>query len=164
MGQHNNNNKIASVVTLFIVLVTSLYHHLSYADPVSVMHARINATIPGMPVTGVYFDLRNDSDTVLSLTSVTSKVSNHIEIHEHVMTNGLMKMQEVSEGINIASRDTVHFEPGGYHLMVMNLQKPIKEGEFVELTLHFSDGTSQLIRAKGSKPGQSHPKHSHSGH
>ena len=106
---------------------------------IHVKHARVNPIFTGMPVTAAYFTLRNKSDNDLTLVAVSGSISERIEIHEHIMDNGLMKMQEVTDGIVLPAGGKTRFKPGGYHIMIMDLNQDIKEGDIVELTLEFDD-------------------------
>ncbi len=119
-------------------------HHMA----ISIDHARINPTVLGMRVTGVYLNITNNSSDAITLNKVTSPISNRIELHEHSMKDGLMKMQQVPRGINIPAKDSLSLQPGGYHIMIMNLESAIPPNTSVELTLHFSNGKKKVIHAK----------------
>jgi copper(I)-binding protein len=54
------------------------------------------------------------------------------------MSNGVMKMQELANGLEIKPGETVELKPGGLHLMFVNLKKPLTEGEHVKATLNFA--------------------------
>lgn len=127
---------------------------------VQVHHPRIHPTVEGIKVTGVYFDLFNGNHKSIKLVNVTGNISDRIEVHEHTMKDGLMKMQKVSDGIPLPAGKMVVFKPHGYHVMVMDLNKAINEGDLVELELHFDNGESKKISAKAMKPSkQQHSKH-----
>jgi copper(I)-binding protein len=66
-------------------------------------------------------------------------------LHHTVMENDMMRMQELEDGIRIKAGATVELSPGGMHIMVMGLQKPLNKDDSIEITLHFEDG-SQLIQ------------------
>lgn len=53
------------------------------------------------------------------------------------MTDGIMKMRPVPEGVEVPAGETVKLAPGGYHLMLMDLEKPIVEGETIPVKLRF---------------------------
>jgi len=155
-------SNIKSLGTTSLLLLTVLFSAISFADSIDIHHARVNPTIPGMPVTAAYFHIKNNSDQAVQLIEVTGEVSDRIEIHEHTMTNGLMKMQEVTNGITIPAKDTFVLKPGGYHIMVMNLDKRINEGDDIALTLHFNNGSKKKITAKAKNPSASaHPHKPH---
>lgn len=126
-----------------------------------ISHARVNPIFAGMPVTAVYFDAHNPSDASVRLISVTSRISKRIEIHEHSMSNGLMKMQEIDGGVEFPAKKTTRFTPGGYHIMVMDLNQTIAEGDTIELDLLFSDNRQQSIKAVAKKPSHESNKQHH---
>jgi copper(I)-binding protein len=60
-----------------------------------------------------------------------------IEVHEMTMTDGVMKMRELGSGLEIKPGATVKLEPGGYHLMLLNLAAPFKQGDKIKAQLVF---------------------------
>jgi len=53
------------------------------------------------------------------------------------MNNGVMTMRPLNKGLTIEPGKTVKLAPGGYHLMLMDLKSPLKQGDKVPLTLEF---------------------------
>jgi copper(I)-binding protein len=58
-------------------------------------------------------------------------------VHEMSMNNGVMKMRPVDGGLTIEPGKTVKLAPSGYHLMIMDLKSPLKQGGKVPVTLEF---------------------------
>jgi len=158
---------IALVGTLFL-FSSNLYAHSDHDHSkkhksdtkIHIKHARVNPIFAGMPVTAAYFTLRNKSDEDITLVAVSGSISERIEIHEHTMENGLMRMQKITSGVAIPAGKKTRFKPGGYHIMIMDLNQDIKEGDIVELTLEFDDGSTQMINAKAKKPSMDHSQDS----
>ena len=96
----------------------------------------VRATEDGQDVGAAYMTLTSNTDT--TLTSVESSVSDSIEIHSMTMDNGVMKMRMLDELALKAGKPT-ELAPGGYHLMLFDLNKALKAGEEVSFTLHFKD-------------------------
>ena len=92
----------------------------------------VRATAPGQPVAGGY--LRIKSAQSAALVGVRTPVAQRAEIHEMKMDGGVMKMRPVPR-IELPAGSTVEFRPGGYHLMLMGLAKPLRSGEVVPITL-----------------------------
>ena len=88
----------------------------------------------------VYFVLQNHFATTDELVSATSSVAESVEIHESSMVEGtdVMQMQQVFSVPLDGSSETV-FEPGGFHVMLVNINKSLAEGETIDLTLHFKN-------------------------
>lgn len=95
------------------------------------------ATPGGAKVGGGYFTIENKGATPDRLTGGTTSVAKTLEIHEMAVTNGVMTMRPVDGGITIDPGKTVTLAPGGYHLMLMELKGPFKQGDKVPVTLNF---------------------------
>jgi len=96
------------------------------------------ATPKGATVGGGYFTITNTGNAADRLVGGTSDVSNRVEIHEMSMEKGVMKMREMTSGIEIKPGQTVRFEPSGYHIMFVGLKQPLKEGDHIKATLQFA--------------------------
>ena len=83
-----------------------------------------------------YFELENINNFDDKLISIKGDISNKIEIHSTKMHNGVMKMYKIDRGINIEKKTSLKFEPGKYHLMIMDVTKKISEDEYL-LSLYF---------------------------
>jgi copper(I)-binding protein len=71
-----------------------------------------------------------------------------VEVHEMKMDGDVMRMREVTS-IDLPKGKTVSLEPGGFHIMLMNLPKPIAAGEVIPLTLTIeSGGKRQTVEVK----------------
>lgn len=88
-------------------------------------------------VSAAYFTVKNTGDATDRLLSVTADVSTKVEVHEMVMEGGTAKMQAVKAPLEIPAGGELVLKPGGYHIMLMNLASPLKEGQQVKLTLTF---------------------------
>jgi copper(I)-binding protein len=95
------------------------------------------ATPNGASVGAGYLRLTNTGSTPDKLIGGTSEIANRIEVHEMAMDNGVMKMRALSEGLTIKPGESVELKPGGYHLMIMGLKQPLKEGASFSATLTF---------------------------
>lgn len=112
------------------------------ADSVTIEDAWVKSAVPGEMTAG-FGTLENSSDQDVTVVSVESSASPMMELHETVENeSGQMVMREVSGGFVIPAKDHLHLEPGGNHLMLMELPKPVKAGEEVTFTLTFSDGST----------------------
>lgn len=129
-----------------IAAAASLVAQAAWAANISVTDAWARATMPGQPVSGAYMQIRSDTDA--RLLSVSSSVVPRVEVHEMSMDGGVMRMREV-KAIELPKGKTVSLAPGGYHIMLMNLKKPIAAGDVIPLTLVVeSDGKRQTVEVK----------------
>ncbi|MDB5652776.1 MAG: hypothetical protein JWQ94_389 [Tardiphaga sp.] len=95
------------------------------------------ATPPGAKLAGGYLTVMNMGKASDRLTGGSFGDGGKIEVHEMSMTDGVMKMREVGGGLEIKPGATVKLEPGGYHLMMLNLATPFKQGDKVKAQLVF---------------------------
>ncbi len=93
-------------------------------------------------MTGAFGILENNTDSPIHVVAVTSSVTDRNELHEMVMQDGAMVMVEMEDGFTIEPGTDFVLEPGGNHLMLMDLPTPIEAGENVEMTLEFEDGST----------------------
>ena len=96
----------------------------------------MRGTVTGQKATGAFMQLKSPADT--SLVAVASPVAKIVEVHEMKMEGGMMKMRAVDK-LALPAGKTVELKPGGYHVMLMDLAQPLKEGDTVPLTLTFED-------------------------
>ncbi|MGP9785246.1 copper chaperone PCu(A)C [Glutamicibacter sp. 287] len=92
--------------------------------------------------------IKNTSGQDITIASVSSPVSSDLELHETVANeSGAMVMREKSGGFTIPAHSELQLEPGGNHIMFMDLAKPLTSGSDVSITLTFSDHTTLDITA-----------------
>ncbi len=111
-----------------------------------VSHVWIREAPPGLDVLGGYFTLENLTGKPLALTSVSSPDFGTVMMHQTVQKGGQDDMQEVAR-IDIPAHGSVEFQPGGYHLMLMQPKKNLAAGDTVTLMLTFSDGSELALLA-----------------
>ena len=95
------------------------------------------ATPGGAKVGGGYLTIQNKGATADRLIGGSSPVAGHVEVHEMAMNNGVMTMRLLKDGLPIPAGQSVKLEPGGYHIMLMELKAPLKKGEKIPVTLKF---------------------------
>jgi copper(I)-binding protein len=110
------------------------------AAPVTITHARIRLLPADLPLAG-YFDLTNATDRPLVLTGASSPAFETIHMHRSMESGGVSTMAP-AERIEVKPGATVHFAPGGYHLMLMNRLMPLQVGQEVPIRLEFASGDS----------------------
>ncbi|WP_455873185.1 copper chaperone PCu(A)C [Rhizobium yanglingense] len=112
------------------------------------------AMLPGQPVGGGFFTVKNNGKTDDKLVVVSSPTAGEVQMHEMAMQNNVMKMRELKDGIVIPAGGTVKLAPGGLHLMFQKVKAPFKQGESVPVTLAFEkagkiDVTLKVLSAQG---------------
>ncbi|MDO6445186.1 copper chaperone PCu(A)C [Colwellia sp. 1_MG-2023] len=157
--------QIKKRTSLLSLIGSLLFSFTAFAADVTIEQGYIRATIPGTNVSSAYMEIKNTTNEDIVLIGATSKVSDRIEIHEHVMSGEMMRMQQ-REALTIAANDQVVLQPSGYHLMIFNLAEPLKVNDNVELTLQFSNKRDisislpvQSIKRKKQKETAHHHHH-----
>ncbi|MGY5766019.1 copper chaperone PCu(A)C [Brachybacterium sp. DNPG3] len=99
-------------------------------------------------MTAAFGTLTNTTSSDVTLVSVTSDVSDMVQLHETSADgSGGMSMQEKEGGFAIPAGGTLVLEPGGNHIMLMDLAEPLLAGDVLELTLVFADGAEVPMSA-----------------
>ncbi|GAA3226050.1 copper chaperone PCu(A)C [Oerskovia jenensis] len=113
--------------------------HLTATDP------WIKAAESGM--TAAFAVLHNDGDQDVTVVGATSDLS-PVQIHEMATdASGAMVMREKEGGLTIPAGGERAFEPGGDHLMLMELSSPVEPGAEYDVTLELSDGSTLVVTA-----------------
>ena len=95
------------------------------------------ATLPNQPVAGGFMTVANTGTEDDRLVAARSTVAGRMEVHEMRMDGDVMRMREIAGGLAIPAGETVALQPGGYHIMFMDLAGPLAEGDMAEVTLTF---------------------------
>lgn len=93
-----------------------------------------------------YMTITSPVDDELIAASVEPSIAGTVEVHEVTMQDGMMRMREVA-GIRLAAGEPVVLEPGGYHLMLLDMPAVLAPGTEVEITLTFDSGATTTVSA-----------------
>lgn len=125
------------------------------------------ATPTGAKVAGGYLTIENKGTAPDRLVSGAGDFAGKVEIHEMAMNNGVMTMRPLDKGLPIEPGKTVKLAPGGYHLMLMDLKQPLKQGDKVPLTLEFEKAGKVVlsldVQGVGAQAPGGHSGGDHSG-
>ena len=123
------------------------------------------ATPGGAKIAGGYLTIENKGSTADRLIGGSGDFAGRVEVHEMAMNNGVMTMRSLDKGLAIEPGKTVKLAPGGYHLMLMDLKSPLKQGDKVPLTLEFQKaGKVKLALEVQGVGAQAPAAGDHSGH
>ncbi len=103
-------------------------------------------------VSAAYMVIRNTGSAADRLLSVTSDAATIVEIHTTEMEGDVMRMRPLPDGLEIPAGGQVALEPGGYHLMLMGLQRDLVASERLSLTLSFASGKQLTVEAEIRAP------------
>lgn len=143
---------------LFIFALASL----SYAgDEIEVTDAWVREVPPASTVTAVYLKIENKGDKADKLTGVSSAIAGKAQIHTtSVDDKGVAKM-EMQKELEIPAGETVVLEPGGTHIMLIDLKEPVMGKDEIELDLMFENAGEVEVEAHVTGLGDDNGGHDH---
>jgi copper(I)-binding protein len=127
---------LLSVMFIASILISAC----SKQDSIEIKNQWVRASNDGQDVSAAYMTIVSNEDT--SLIAIDSDVADVIEIHIMSMENGVMKMRMLDTFDLIAGKPT-ELSPGGFHLMLFDLKKPLAAGKEAHFTLHFKNKAGQ---------------------
>lgn len=133
------------IPSFFVVLALALSPFTwAHAGNLTVSKAWVRPAVSGQQVSGAYMDLV--AKRPAKLVKIESPVADAVEIHRMGMNDGVMEMREI-ETIDLPANQIVRLHPGDYHLMLIDLKKPLKPGERVplKLTLLNANGRTETL-------------------
>lgn len=120
------SNKIAGLA------LAGLFAGSALATDLEVTAPWVRGTVAAQKATGAFMQLTSKSG--VTLVGVASPAASVVELHEMVMDNNVMKMRALPR-LDIQPGKTVELKPGSYHVMLIDLKKPLTKGEIVPITL-----------------------------
>ena len=134
------------------------------AQTVTVSDAWIRGTVQGQTASGAFMELTAKADA--RLVAASTPVAKVAEVHNMRMENGVMRMFPVA-GIDIPAGKSVKLASGGYHVMLMQLQKPLNPGDKIplQLTFELADKKREIVeltvevRDIKGQPARGHHRH-----
>lgn len=130
---------------------------LTISDPWS------RALPPNAPAGAAYFTVTNQGQAQDRLVGAASDVAGKAELHTHVKAGEMMRMQKV-DAVDIPAGGEATFAPGGNHVMLIGLKRPLKDGEQFPLTLEFEKAGKVRVEVPvraDAQGGMQHHDHAH---
>lgn len=156
----------AALVTAPALATTAFAEDGKTIGDITVSNVWTRATPPNAKAGGGFAMIENKGDSDDRLVSAASDVAASTELHEMAVTDGVMKMREMTDGLVVPAKGMLELKPGSYHVMFMGLKAPLKEGETVPVTLTFEKAGSvtldfkvERLGAKGPAQGAGHQGH-----
>ena len=132
-----------SIKSLGVVLAGLLSAGAVAAADLEVANPWVRGTVPAQKATGAFMQLSSKGG--VSLVGVASPAAKVVEIHEMVMDNNVMKMRAVPR-LEVVAGKALELKPGSYHVMLIDLNKPLAKGEIVPITLKV-EGKDKKVEA-----------------
>ena len=133
-----------------------LFSPVAFAQGTDVVitYAWARATPGGAQAAAVYATIEAAAGD--RLTGVSTPAAQKADIHEMTMDGNVMKMRDV-DGVDLPAGQSVTLKPGGYHIMLSGLAKPLKEGDSFPLTLNFAKAGTRQVTVSVAKVGAMGP-------
>ena len=160
---------VAGLLTLLAIVFAAKcaahkhHHHAMHSmDGVEVSDAYMRVNGPNAKAAAAYMHIINHGDTD-RLISAHSDVAARTELHTHIVDDdGVARMSEIEDGIELVEESMIMMERGGEHVMFMGLTQSLKQGDVIPLTLVFENSGEVVINVvvdNDRKPGAA--KHNH---
>lgn len=150
------------LITKLAVLSVSLVSLFANAK-VTVSQPYAKATFAMAKTGAMYLTLENESSAPITLVDVkvTDDVADVAQIHTTILEDDVYKMRHLVDGVLLPVGERVEFVPGGKHIMLMGLAKPLTGGSEFAVELVFSDGKTQTIAVPVRKQEDTSNAHHH---
>ena len=150
----------------FLICGSAEAEIVSKKSGIEVQEAWARATPPNAKNAAVYMVLKNDRPVIDLLLRLTTPAAKFVEIHTVIKEKGMMLMQPV-ENISIPAHGVAVLQPGGSHMMLVNLKEQLKPGTHIDLTLEFKHGGEIKLKVpvqKSRKKTHDHHEMKHNNH
>ncbi|ROT94148.1 copper chaperone PCu(A)C [Altererythrobacter sp. FM1] len=94
-------------------------------------------TAEGQDAGGAFMTIANSGTAADRLTGGSTPVAGELQVHTVDMTDGVMRMRQLEDGLEIPAGGSVTLKPGSFHIMLMQLKQPLRQGEAVPVSLTF---------------------------
>jgi periplasmic copper chaperone A len=131
------NLKLYLTLASLLLPMTPASAQQANADGIAITQAWSRATPGGAQVASGYMTIKNNGPAADRLLGGSTDVAAKVEVHEMATKDGVMTMREIEDGVPVAPGATVTLAPGGFHLMLVNVKTPLKQGDVVTVTLNF---------------------------
>lgn len=155
---------VASIFLAALVAQPVAAHDITKGDIV-ISAPWSRATPAGASVAAGYVIITNKGLSADRLVSFATDLAGQPEVHEMSHEGGVMKMRPLPKGLAIPAGASVKLEPGGYHLMLLQLKKPLTVGQRYKATLVFEKAGPVEVEfevkamGEGQKKGSGHHNH-----
>lgn len=130
------------------------------AAPVRAGQPWARATAPQQEIGAAYVTLTSRAGD--RLLGASSPLAGRAEVHSMRMDGAVMQMREMGDGLPLPAGQPVVLAPGGYHIMLVNLTRPLRAGESIPVQLRFQNAPPLDLQFQVGPPGARGPaNHAH---
>ncbi|HVT98214.1 MAG TPA: copper chaperone PCu(A)C [Acidobacteriaceae bacterium] len=132
-------------IAMFFLFFVSLIPTVAATPNIRVDGAWAAPTPNGAQTGVAYMVIHNQGPNDDRLVGGTSPAADKIQVHEMKVTNDIMEMREVVDGLPVAAGRTAELKPGGFHMMLIGLKRQLRAGQDIVLTLRFEHAGEVLV-------------------
>lgn len=118
---------------------------MAHDGPLVVHNAWIRATVARAPVAGGFAVIENRGEADDWLVGGSSVIAGEVQVHEMSVTDGVMKMRPLADGLRVPAGESVVLKPGSFHLMFMKLAQQMLAGDSAVVTLNFANAGEMMV-------------------
>jgi copper(I)-binding protein len=124
------------------VTAMALAAHAQRSADIDVKSAWARPTVAGQMGTGAFMHLTSKEGA--RLLGASSDVAGVVEIHEMAMQGNVMQMRAI-RSLDLPPGSTIELKPGGHHMMLMDLKRPLATGEKIKVELRLETRDKKLV-------------------
>jgi copper(I)-binding protein len=132
--------------------------HSHGKNGIEVREAWSRATPPGAKVGVGYMEIRNNGAQPDRLIAASTPAAKTVEMHVTQREGDVMRMRQVKD-FEIPARERITLRPGGSHLMLVDVVRPLKKGERFTMRLRFERAGEMEVELEVQEQGARHPRH-----
>ncbi|MEX2449846.1 MAG: copper chaperone PCu(A)C [Rhodospirillales bacterium] len=148
---------LAAVVFAVAALTMSPVSAQDHHETLRIEIPWARATPPGVKNGAVYMSVANRGATADRLIAAASPIAGKADLHTHIKEGDIMRMRRI-DGLAVPPGATAVLEPGGYHIMLMGLKKPLTRGDRFPLTVTFEKAGTVTVEVTVGKTGATTPE------
>jgi copper(I)-binding protein len=149
MGTLMNTIRESHLCSSVFICASLLFLSVAAQAAVTVKDAWVRGTVPAQKTTGAFATLTSTEDA--KLVAVKSPAAKTVEVHRSEMHGGMMHMEAV-DAVPLPAGKAVKLEPGGFHVMLIGLTRPIQAGTKVPLEFVFEDAKGRRSTVSAEAP------------
>lgn len=153
--------------SVLLFLVSGIFSLAAWAQAVTATDAWLRSTVAGQGSSALYVELH--AHEFLRLLAVSTPLAGRTELHQMMMDAGVMKMRRLAF-LELPAGKTRILRPGSYHVMLLDLQRPLQAGEQIPLSLLFERADQRRFslevqaEVRGAGVAVQPSSHGHHGH
>ena len=138
--------RIISILLSVLFISTPAWAGEEKSEHLTISHPWSRATAPSQKVGAVFMTIEPNGNNEDRLIGAASPAAETVQIHNHTMVDGVMRMRPV-DGVDIPANGAAVLAPGGFHIMLIGLKAPLFEETVIPLTLEFEKAGKVEIEA-----------------